>query len=108
MLKVQDPQGNTITLTGECWNNHICVNHTEMKPLLKEIKETITNPDYIYQSKSSSKGHLYFKEYRNPALNCNYILVAVCRRSHLRKGYIQSAYPVKTLSKGGVLEWQKP
>lgn len=107
MFKAQDPQGNVITLTLRCYNDHICINHTEMRLLLNEIKETIVNPDYIYQSKSSSKSHLYFKTYRNSSLNCNYILVAVYRRPNLRKGYVQSAYPVKTLSKGGALEWQK-
>ena len=107
MFKVQDPQGNIINLTQECWNDHICINHTEMKRLLTEIKMTIINPDYIYQSKSSSKTHLYFKEYHNPVLNCNYLLVAVYRKPDLQKGYVQSAYPVKTLSKNGVLKWQR-
>ncbi|MEK7275496.1 MAG: hypothetical protein AAB296_08405 [Candidatus Desantisbacteria bacterium] len=107
MFKVQDPQGNDITLTQECWNDHICINHTEMSQLLTEIKNTIVNPDYIYQSKSSSNAHLYFKKYHSPVLNCNYLLVAVYRKYNLPKGYIQSAYPVKTLSKGGALEWQK-
>ena len=77
LFTVQDPQGNIITLTERCWNDHISVNHTEMKRLLTQIKKTIINPDYIYQSKSSSKTHLYFKEYHNPILNCNYLLVAV-------------------------------
>ncbi|MDI6735263.1 MAG: hypothetical protein QME42_03555 [bacterium] len=107
MFKIQDPQGNIITLTQECWNDHICINHTEMRHLLTEIKNTIVNPDYIYQSKSSNKTHLYFKEYRNPGLNCNYLLVVIYRRPNLRKEYVQSAYPVKTLSKGGELEWQR-
>jgi hypothetical protein len=79
-----------------------------MRHLLTEIKKTIINPDYIYQSKSSNKTYLYFRAYYNPELNCNYILVAVYRKPNLRKGYVQSAYPVKTLSKGGELKWQKP
>lgn len=108
MFSVQDPQGNIITLTQECWNEHICVYHTEMRHLLSKIKETIVNPNYIYQSKSSSKTCLYFKQYYNSVLNCNYLLVAVERRPNSQKGYIQSAYPVKTLSKGGELKWQKP
>lgn len=107
MFKVIDPQGNTVTLTKECWEEHICVVHTEMRTLLSEIRRTITDPDYIYQSKSSDKSHLYFREYRDPRLKCQYILVAVYRKHGSRRGYVQSAYPVKSLSKGGVLEWKK-
>lgn len=108
MFRVTDPQGNTITLTQECWKNHICVVHTEMKSRLAEIRNTVTNPEFIYTSKSSMQTHLYFRQYADPALNCQYILVAVRRRANQKRGFIQSAYPVKSLSKGGVIEWKKP
>jgi hypothetical protein len=50
---------------------------------------------------------LYFREYLDPRLNCRYIMVAVHRKAHSTKGYVQSAYPVRSLSKGGTLEWKK-
>jgi hypothetical protein len=107
MFKVTDPQGNSIVLTRECWKRHICVVHTEMRALLNKVRQTLIAPDYIYTSKSSPNSHLYFREYRDPHLNCRYILVAVYRKADSTQGYVQSAYPVKSLSKGGTLEWKK-
>jgi hypothetical protein len=107
MFKVTDPQGNFIVLTRECWERHICVVHTEMRTLLSKVRQTLITPDYIYTSKSNPNSHLYFREYHDPRLNCRYILVAVYREADSTKGYMQSAYPVKSLSKGGTLEWKK-
>ncbi len=107
MLRIIDPLTNTITLTKECWENHICVVHVEMKARRDEIQKTIADPDFIYRSKSSSHTRLYFRRYVEPTLNCEYILVAVRRRASETRGFVQSAYPVKSLSKGGVLEWKK-
>ena len=108
MFRITDPQGNSITLTADCWENHICIVHTEMRSRLAEIRETITAPDFIHTSKSSDQTHLYFREYVDPILKCQYILVAVQRRANQKRGFVQSAYPVKGLSKGGELEWKKP
>lgn len=94
-------------MTAECWQNHICVVHTEMRSRLNEVRLTLTDPDYIYTSKTSHEAHLYFRRYVDPKLKCQYILVVVHRRAGSRKGYVQSAYPVKSLSKGGTLEWTK-
>ena len=107
MFKVTDPQGNSIFLTQECWKKHICVVHTEMRALLNTVQQTLIAPDYIYTSKSSPNSQLYFREYLDPRLNCRYIMVAVHRKADSTKGYVQSAYPVKSLSKGGTLEWKK-
>jgi len=107
MFKVTDPQGNSIVLTQECWKKHICVVHTEMRALLNTVQQTLIAPDYIYTSKSSPNSQLYFREYLDPRLNCRYIMVAVHRKADSTKGYVQSAYPVKSLSNGGTLEWKK-
>lgn len=53
MFSTTDPYGREIKLTKETWYDHICVRHPELKPLLKEIQETIENPSII--AKSSSK-----------------------------------------------------
>ena len=107
MFHVADPQGNTIILTKECWANHICVVHTEMRSRLDNIRETIENPDYIYVSKSNEQTYLYFRAYADPTLKCQFILVAVHRRANQKRGFVQSAYPVKSLSQGGLLVWKK-
>lgn len=107
MFRAIDPLGNLVSSTRECWREHICVVHVEMRPLLDKVRQTIADPDYIYTSKSSRHSHLYFKEHTDPRLKCRYILVAVRRKAGKTRGYVQSAYPVKSLSKGGTLEWKK-
>jgi hypothetical protein len=107
MFKVTDSQSNSIVLTRKCRKKHICVVHTEMRVLLDTVRQTLIAPDYIYTSKSSPNSYLYFREYLDPRLNCRYIMVAVHRKAYSTKGYVQSAYPVKSLSKGGTLEWKK-
>jgi len=78
-----------------------------MRALLNTVQQTLIAPDYIYTSKSSPNSQLYFRKYLDPRLNCRYIMVAVHRKADSTKGYMQSAYPVKSLSKGGTLEWKK-
>jgi hypothetical protein len=107
VFTVTDPQGNRITLTDECWYDHICVVHTEMRGLLDQVRLTLTDPDCIYTSKSSPNSHLYFRQYVDPRLKCAYVLTVVYRKDEAARGYVQSAYPVKTLSKGGRLKWKK-
>lgn len=107
MFSVIDPHGHRITLTPECWMNHICVVHTEMRSLLEQVRLTVTDPDHIYTSKTSHESFLYFRKYVDPKIKCQYIPVAVHHRPQSRSGYVQSAYPVKSLSKGGTLEWTR-
>jgi hypothetical protein len=50
LFRAIDPLGNLVTLTRECWCEHICVVHVEMRPLLDKVCQTMADPNYIYTS----------------------------------------------------------
>jgi hypothetical protein len=107
VFRVTDPQGIRITLTDECWYDHICVVHTEMRSLLDQVRLALADPDHIYTSKSSARSRLYFRQYVDPRLKCAFVLAVVHCKAGATRGYVQSAYPVKSLSRGGRLEWKR-
>jgi hypothetical protein len=102
-----DPRGYEIHLTNNCWHNHILVQHPIMKGRLSNVKNAIVKPDFIYQSKYKASSHLYFSK-TSIAHGVEYALVVVTIRQRTRKGYIQTAFIVDSLSKGGKLLWKKP
>lgn len=102
-----DPRGYEVHLTNDCWDNHILVQHPIMKGRLSEVKNAIIKPDFIYQSKYKTSSHLYFSKASSPS-GIEYVLVVVTVRQRTRKGYVQTAFIVDSLSKGGKLLWKKP
>jgi hypothetical protein len=102
-----DPQGYEIQMTDECWYKHILIEHPEMANCLDDIKQAIETPDYIYESKYRSSSHLYFLNVLDEDSETEYILVVVSIRQKNRKGYIQTAFLVDRVSKGGKLLWKR-
>lgn len=47
-IRILTKGGSVIRLTEERWM-HICMAHPEMRNYLKEIMETVTEPEFIYQ-----------------------------------------------------------
>ena len=103
-----DPRGYEIRLTRECWHDHIVVEHPEMRGRVDDVRLAIEAPDYIYESKHRRSSHLYFLGAGSSLSGAEYVLVVVAVRQRLRKGYIQTAFLVDGLSKGGKLLWKKP
>lgn len=105
-----DPRGYEVILTNECWYNHILVEHPEVRGQLDDVKRAIQTPDYIYESKRRRSSHLYFlKVGRRPSRSeSEYVLVVAAVRQRTRRGYVQTAFLVDGLSKGGKLLWKKP
>ena len=107
MFTAVDPIDNTIRLTKSCWFNHIIVEHPIMRKFLDEVRETIKNPDYIYKSKIGKRSQLYFKEYTHKRYGKIYIMVAVKMKVNQLRGYVQTAFIVYNLNKGGTLLWKR-
>ncbi|OIN97091.1 hypothetical protein AUJ66_04440 [Candidatus Desantisbacteria bacterium CG1_02_38_46] len=105
MFKVKDPRGITVSLSRVCWNNHIIPEHPIMKHFHKEIKQTLEDPDCIFQSKISKTSHLYFRGHTHFKYGHFYLLVVVEIKVH--HGYVKTSFPVYNLSKGGELLWKK-
>jgi hypothetical protein len=103
MFTVTDPQGNEVSLTSVCWHAHIQVWHPVMAGHLDKIEETVSNPDFIYESKRNRRSRLYFKAYDGLSANNQYVMVVV----DSKRGYVQSSFLVQDLSKGGKLIWKK-
>ncbi len=108
IFKTIDPRGFEVGLTNKCWYNHIQIEHPEMRDRLDDIKRAIELPDYIYQSKYRLSSHLYFLEIEHDAIESKYSLAVVDIRKQKKKGYVQTAFIVEGLSKGGKLLWKKP
>ncbi len=103
-----DPRGYEVRLINECWYNHIVVEPPEMRDRVNELRQAIETPDYIYESKHRHSSHLYFLEVGHSPSGVEYVLGVVTIRQRTRKGYVQTAFLVDDLSKGGKLLWKKP
>ena len=88
-------------MTYECWYNHILIKHPEIKEREVELRRAIEAPDYFYRNKRRHSSRLYFLEISSSLKRVEYMLVVVAVRQRARKGYIQTAFIVKSLSKGG-------
>jgi len=107
MFVVTDPRQYQIRLTKACWYNHILIEHPEMKGRLDDVKRAIKIPDYIYQSKYKPSSHLYYYKIGRGLSKKEYVLVVITIRHRTSKGYVQTAFLVDSLSKGGNLIWKK-
>jgi hypothetical protein len=103
VFTVVDPRSVSIRLTKACWQQHILKFHPIMRGQLAKVKATLTDPDAIYQSKRNKDSHLYFKSYAGLPAGNQYVLVVV----DSRRSYVQTSFPVHTLSKGGQRLWKK-
>ena len=64
VLTATDPMGTTITCSSETWYGHIITNsgHTIMKKNKQAVKETLENPESIYESSDGDDRFVYFKQ----------------------------------------------
>ena len=107
MFTVTDPRGYSVTLTDPCWNGHIIVHHPIMVGREGEVRQTIETPDYIYESKIKHTSHLYFRESAATPTGMLYLMVVVDMRARTKRGFVETAFLVEGLAKGGTLLWQR-
>jgi hypothetical protein len=102
LIKISDPEGFTVILDADTWENHIKLRHPEMVNLLGELQETIKQPISIHS------------EYRWPS-TCHYygkmgdlfLLVVVERNASELSGRVRTAHLLKKLRKGIYQTWQR-
>lgn len=63
MFKTKDVFGNPIELRASTWEEHILVNHPEMKNELREIQATVEMPSLVYESASSQDRKVFFDQH---------------------------------------------
>ena len=78
--------------------NHIISRHMEIAGKEKEIEESLTNPDFVQESKYDSKVLLYYKKLDN----LYFVTVVKMLNS---KGFILTAYIANIIKRGKII-WQ--
>jgi hypothetical protein len=102
MKILTDYKGNNVRLTDERLE-HILL-HPEMTDMLDNIEETLSNPDYVVQSKQDTSVLLYNKYYITRQFGGKYLCVIVKENENDR--FIVTSYIMNVLPKGVIL-WQK-
>lgn len=97
-----DYKGNSVRLTDERMV-HILL-HPEMKDMLENIEETLSEPDFVVQSKQDISVSLYNKYYITRHFGGKYLCVIVKENENDR--FIVTSYIMNKLPKGVIL-WQK-
>ncbi len=92
-----------IRFTDERWQ-HIEDTHPEMRDQFEKIKETLSTPDIVIQSKTDLQVELFFKKYLNTPVSEKFLCVVVKFLSN--DAFIITAYFTDTIKKGDIL-WQK-
>ena len=82
-----------VYVTKSRWELIIKTKHLEIKGKEKEVKETLTNPDEIRQSKSDASVYLYYKHYGKLSLS-----VVVKHKDG--EGFIITAYYTDRIKEG--------
>lgn len=102
LLHCSDPQGYDIKLSVCTWENHICKRHPEMAKRLDQVRETISNPDYI-QGKSDSNTCFYYKLTGERLLKSEdlYIGVVIARNEEHKTGVVKTCHLLKKVRPSG-------
>lgn len=113
MFTILDKDGNPVSLTKEVWFNKLLdpiKGHPEVKNYLSEIKLTIQDPDFIYQSIRDERSKLFYKSGStiDKYKNC-YILVVIkyVKEPSGIHGYVSTVMLTNRLKKGEKLLWKK-
>jgi hypothetical protein len=113
---VTDPRGLSITLTDDVWQN-ITRKHPAMILYLDIVQRTAQEPEAIYFDPKSTEirttGAKIYHYYTSKLLSgdladkLTVVIVKVVIEPVGNQGYVETAYPVKQVKKGLVLEWTR-
>jgi hypothetical protein len=94
-----DYQGTRVRLTDERWR-HIH-EHPEMTDMDKAIEETLTAPEFVFQSSSDPEARLYYRYYLKTLVGGKFLCVVVKWREE--DAFVLTAYLTDRLKKGELL-----
>jgi hypothetical protein len=103
LFSVTDPLGEKISLTRKCWQGHILVVHPVMRRRLTIVRRTVALPEIIFVSRRNADSLLYFRLWPDLPAGNRYLMVV----ADSRRGYVQTSFPVRDLSKGGTVRWRE-
>lgn len=97
--------GSTIRCSKSIWNSHIVVGHKNMADNELAVKDTIKNPDAVYESSQNDDREVYFKMSEFSTYNITTKVVVEYSQSKknpdILVGEVVTAFPVKG-EKGGI------
>jgi hypothetical protein len=104
VFATKNPHGVQVLLYEETWERHIKPGHAEVTPFAEQIKETIRQPNVIYEHAGS---HLYFRlgAVNEPRFRELYLQVVVREAGVPPKGVVVTAFFTRTLPEKGKLLW---
>lgn len=113
LFTVLDKDGVPITLTQDTWYDkllHPVIGHPEVEPYLEEIKQTILEPEFVYQSIKDERTLLLYRSglTRGKFAHC-FVLVVVryVEEDGEKHGYVSTVLLARSLKKGVEPIWTK-
>ena len=105
VCRIEDPRGLEVTLTPPRWNRHLIVHHPDMAGRLKEVLDTVQDPEVIQLSLYDPEVHLYYRRKAKGFGKFSHLFVEVVVRVDLEhvSGDRVTAPFTNALDKGRVL-----
>ena len=99
----RDYRGQSVRLTEER-RKHI-LEHPEMKGMLDNIKETLSEPQRVIQSLSDKDANLYYRFYIGTKVGNKYLCVVVKMAN--KDAFVLTAYLTDSIKKGEIIWLRK-
>jgi len=93
LFEVIDKRGIMVICEKSQWHTHITGGHPEVEDKVEIVKNTITDPDIIYQSKEDSKRDVYFLKIEN-----NKYMKVIVELTAPNFGEVVTAFPRKGIA----------
>jgi hypothetical protein len=109
LLRVKDPEGYEIGLELKTWDNHIVVQHPEMKRFFDLLEKTLSDPQLIQQSPKQNETFYYYRLTGRSFHRVNdiYLSAVVKRDEETKTGVVKTAHLLRELRKEGLTVWMK-
>lgn len=112
IFKILDYSNNPVILSRNTWYKKLLdpiFGHPEVKPFLNQIKDTIKNPDFVYQSVRDSRSKLFFTRIVDGIFYSYFLCVVVkyVKGQDKSVGYVSTVMINRKLPKTGKLLWER-
>lgn len=102
---VNNYEGVPVSCSESVWKDHIELHHAIMANNVKAVKDTIKDPDSVYQSEEFDNRKVYFKEssFSSYNIKTKVIVEDSETKSGNPKGEVVTTFPTKE-EKGGIAD----
>lgn len=112
LFKVGDYENVPVILTKDTWYIKLLdpvFGHPEVKPYLKEIKNTIKYPNFVFQSIRDPRSKLLFLEITDEIYPSHFLVVVVkyVKKNDKITGYVSTVMINRKLPRESKLLWER-